>query len=187
MRLAVRSARSSRAGFTLIELVVYLALLVAGTIVIAGLEFTASRAAFLERALVDLGIQGDEMGLRFKEDIAQAVRVEEGKLDNKAGALLILATASGGEVRWELESAKKVERTGPALRAEGVRLVRRVFVKPGTTPSRVEVFGLVDKLLLTRSGTSVRLDATLAVSRGDEVTARRSFQFAASPVAEEAP
>jgi len=174
-------------GFTLIELLIYLALLVAGTLTIAGLELTASRAAFLERSLVDLGMDGDQLGARFKDDVRQAIRVAFGPIESNKGALLVLSMPSGGEVRWELDGAHKVESVGPVTRVEKPKLVRRAFGAPGGVPSRVEGFPRVEKLALTRSGRSVRLDFTVAVARGDEITARRSYQLAASPIAEEAP
>jgi hypothetical protein len=174
-------------GFTMAELLVYMALLLAGTLTIAGLELSASRAAFLERALVDLGMEADELGARFRDDVRQAIRVEDGKIEGGKGALLVLAMPGGGEVRWDLDGSSRVERTGPAVKAEGIKLVRRVYLKPNTVPSRVETFAHAEKLLLTRSGHSVRLDFSVAVARADEVTARRSYKLAACPIAEEVP
>jgi hypothetical protein len=174
-------------GFTLAELMIYLALLVAGTVMIAGLELTASRAAFLERALVDLGLEAEELGGRFREDVFGAVRVDQGKIANGKGTLLVLGTPGGGEVRWEVEGAARAETVGPVTRIENARLVRRAFAQAGAAPTRVQTFAFIERLALTRSGRSLRLDLTLAASRGDEITARRSYQLAASPVAEAAP
>jgi hypothetical protein len=173
-------------GFTLVELMVYLALLVAGTIVIASLEFTAARAAFLERSLVDLGMEGDEISTRFRDDVRQSVRAEDALDPKKGGAFLVL-TEPARVIRWEVESPTHIEKAGPMTRLDKGRLVRKVFEKGATTPSRTQAFVHFDRLVLTRSGAELRLELTLAVSRGGEVTARRTYAVSAAPVAEEAP
>lgn len=174
------------AGFTLVELMVYLALLVAGTIVIAGLELTAARAAFLERSLVDLGMEGDEISTRFRDDVRQSLHSEDA-LDSKKGGAFLILTEPRGVVRWEVESPAQVEKAGPMTRLDKGRLVRKVFEKGATTASRTQVFVHFDRLVLTRSGAELRLELTLAASRGGEVTARRTYAVSAVPVAEEAP
>jgi hypothetical protein len=119
----------------------------------------------------------------------QATHVEDLTLKTGqiAGPLMVLHMPGGGEVHWILEHASKIDRAGPSVKAEGTKLVRRQFAKPHTPPDRVEVFGHVAKVGLTHAGRSLRLDVTLEAARGDEVTARRSYQFAASPIAENAP
>jgi len=178
-------ARHESRGFTLIELLVYLALLVAGTIVIAGLEFTASRAAFLERALVDLGLQSDDLGTRFKDDVSQAVRVADAatatdmKLDGNKGTLLVLTTAPGGEIRWELESAAKVEKTGPlgprggrAPRPSSVRQAGHDAVARRDVQPRREAAPHAERALRAARRDALRLEGRRGVTRSPVVPAR---------------
>jgi type II secretory pathway pseudopilin PulG len=189
--------RARRRGFTLIELLAYIALVTAAMIVIAGIEVTASHAAFLERALIDLALDGDALEVHLRDDLRQATRVEPAfealSTPKLHGTLLVVGTPSGGEIRYEIESAKALEAepSGAGVRAESPRLVRRTLPRPGAPPVRTEVFARIEKLHVGRElhgGRALyRFEMTLAYAKGDETTARRTYSFAASPLAQEAP
>jgi prepilin-type N-terminal cleavage/methylation domain-containing protein len=79
----------ARKGFTLIELIVYLALVSSAATVLLGLEIAASRSTYLESALLTIHGQADRLLSTFSDDVAAATacRME--------GELLVLEQALG--------------------------------------------------------------------------------------------
>lgn len=189
-------------GFTLVELIVYLALVTGGLSVLMGLEMAASRAWFLEHALIDLAFRGDDLGTRLRDDVRQAVSVSQPPLAVQGSArlratLLVVALPSGQEVRYEAEDAATIEplaeseRHATGIRSTGGRVVRLLLPKPGAEPKDRAVWSGLEKLSLERvvlaGRAAFEADATFSVVRGPEVVARRHFHYLATPVAGGAP
>jgi len=185
----------ARSGFTLIELVTYIALITAASVVIGGLEMAASKAAYLERALVEIAFRSDLLGTRFRSDIREASKINFVPLSPMArGAFLIVLKANGTENRYAIEEADKLGTTTEGdrttLRAERARLVRELRIAPGRDATLREVTSDVEKLELVRELRGGKahyvLSITLVSGKGDAAT-RRSFVFSATPLVEEAP
>jgi hypothetical protein len=175
-----------RRGFTLVELLCYLALVTAAMMIIAGLEYTAGRAATLERSLIDIGREADWLGTRFRDDVRQAATVETIEAQpEKGGAFLVTTMSNGRVIRYETE-------VNPAREGPGLRLFRRVFAKAGDAqPLASDVIRNVETVVVVRdkSGrrSTWRLEATFVAHRGPEIVAKRKHVYEAAPVAEEAP
>jgi type II secretory pathway pseudopilin PulG len=176
-------------GFTLIELLCYLALVTAGLMVIAGLELAASRALFLERALVDMTLEADSLASNFRDDLMEASRVEGPEIAGGKGCLLGITLTGGSAIQWYVEHAKSVRQDAAAIHLESPRLTRRTLAKQSPQPLGVAVFSHIERLDLVRlpSGRMWRLDVTFARSRADEVGARRSYTVTASTLCEGSP
>jgi hypothetical protein len=174
--------RKRTGAYTLVELIVYMALVTGALAVMVGLEMAASRASFLERALVDLALRGDDLGARFRDDIRQAVRIVTPAA--RPGTILIVGLPSGAEVRYELELPDKGK-----LKTE--RLVRTLHARPGAEPLERTAYEGLERFAFGHDARGARteyvLEATFVYARGGEVSARRSFRYAASPIAEGSP
>jgi hypothetical protein len=193
----VTARRARRAGFTLVELIVYLALVSAGLVALLGLELAASNASFLESTLVDLEQHGDDLGTRFRDDLRQAkhVALEPAPTGPRPhGTILVVELATGEEVRYELEdsaTATAVSDSGrEGLHATAARLAREVHPKPGAPAQDRTVYRGLERFSLERDPRGGHALYVLEVGfavQARQSTIRRAFRFAASPLAEEAP
>ncbi len=97
---------SSRRGFTLVELMVYLALVTAGVMTLGAIEVGAHRALALQEALIAIDLQSATLLGALRLDVENARRVA---VDEDA---LVVERSDGKTVRYQAGS--RVESGGDA-------------------------------------------------------------------------
>jgi hypothetical protein len=178
MRRSASARRRARArGFTLVELVTYLALVTAALTTMGGIELAASRAAFLERALLAINQEQDAALSAFAEDVARASSVA---VEDK-GAVLVVRSIEG-TVRW---AAGKDERGHPAL----VRSVARTDGKnpPDRAFTHAESWRASATVPAGGGAPLVKLELSIAIPQDQLHVVRKSFERTARSLGWEAP
>jgi type II secretory pathway pseudopilin PulG len=122
---------SRRRGFTMIELLVYLALATAGLLVLGSIEIGAQRALELQEALIDVELAADELLGALRLDVESSRRLE---LDRSA---LVVHRADGKVIRYEAGSRTETPQGGKPQRrafAANVKLEVTLDAGPGQVP-----------------------------------------------------
>jgi hypothetical protein len=162
-------------GFTLIELVTYLGLLTAGLTTIAGIQLAASRAAFLEWALIDLHAEQDLALARFAEDVTLATKADledepERPLEPGRRSALVVRRADGKTVRW-----------GTAADAKGAqRFTRALQGTPDESYPHIEGWRFTIDRAEGRAP-FVKVELSLAYRKGNEQVVKRRFERVVQP------
>lgn len=142
--------RSDRRGFTLVELMVYLALVTAGVMTLGAIEVGAHRALALQEALIAIDLESATLLGALRLDVENARRVA---LDQDA---LVVERLDGRTVRYQAGS--RVE--------SGVGGAERRTDYPTNSALRVSIEAGLDGVPLVRvEGTFRRAGAAGAITR----------------------
>lgn len=145
----------SRRGFTLIELMIYLALVSVALVMFMGIELGARKSVALQQAILDVEEESRRCLDAFRRDVeaAREVLVAEDELK--------LIRHDGRRVRYALGTRQERDPRGQLLGEE--------------------FYPRSQALSFAREGSQIRLSVTLTRSLGGESELKRDYQRVATP------